>query len=57
MDDKINNTNQNPVSEFTSLFVSNPKVVNPADYGNYEDFHLVPLDDLLNDNEETKHKK
>jgi len=57
MDDKINNTNKNPVTEFTSIFVSNPEVVNPADYGDYDKLHLVPFKDLLNDNNEIKNKK
>lgn len=57
MGDKIDNINKKPITKFTSIFVSNPKVVNPAEYGNYDNLHLVPLDDLLNDNDENKHKK
>lgn len=57
MTDKINNTNKDPVTEFTSLFTSNPEVINQADYGDYTDFHLAPLSDLLSNNGETKYKK
>lgn len=57
MTDKINNTNKDPVTEFTSLFTSNPEVVNQADYGDYTDFHPAPLSDLLSNNDEPKHKK
>ncbi len=46
MTDKLNNTDKNPVTEFASVFVSDPKVVKkPADYANYDGFHLAPLND------------
>ncbi len=58
MTDKLNNTDKNPVTEFASAFVSDPKIVkNPADYADYDGFHLTPLNDLLNDNDKTDHKK
>lgn len=58
MTDKFNNTDKNPVTEFASTFVSDPKIIkNPADYGDYDEFHLVPFNDLLNDNDETNPRK
>lgn len=58
MTDKLNNSDKNPITEFASIFVSNPKVIgNPADYSDDDELHLVPLNDLLNDTDETTHKK
>lgn len=57
MTDKLNSKNQNPITEFASTFVSDPKVVkDPADFADYDGFHLTPLDDLVND-DESNHKK
>ncbi|WML35017.1 hypothetical protein [Clostridium sp. OS1-26] len=58
MTDKLNNKDKASIADFASAFVSNPKIVeNPADYVNYDEVHLTPLNDLLNDNNQINHKK
>lgn len=58
MADKLNNKDKNPITDFAGVFVSDPKIVkSPADYGDYDGVHLTPLNDLLNDNDQTDHKK
>lgn len=58
MTDKLNDRDKDSIADFTSAFVSDPKVVkNPADYGDYDEVNLTPLNDLLNDNNQINRKK
>lgn len=53
-----NDTDKNPITEFASIFVSDPKITKTAaGHVDFDEIHLAPLDDLFDDNDENNHKK
>lgn len=57
MTDKKNDIAKDPITEFANTLISNSKIVGPPDYADNDNLHLVPLNDLFNDNDETKSEK
>lgn len=53
-----NDTDKNWLTEFSSIFVCDPKIKQTsADRSDYDKIHLAPLEDLFDDNDENDHEK
>lgn len=53
-----NDADKNTITKFDNIFVSDPKIAKiPAGHVDFDEIHLVPLDNLFDDNDENNHKK